>query len=291
STRPSLLDQLLESERLMRETGRYAGLDRLSLREADPLAYEGLHTKLRSMVVSARELARRISASPGVRQVGESIVALYTPEGDAIALSTGIMVHVHTASRFIKWMIANGYEDSPGIRPGDIFANNDPFIGTVQAPDVIDVTPIFHEHELIGCVAARCHELEVGGITPGGDVALAQERFTEGMFVCAEKVGENDELRRDYLIRLERNLRMPIYWVLDEKAKVAACLEVRDQVKELVEQIGVDYYKQATKEFIEEGRRAQLARVRQLTVPGRYRGHTFFRHVTEGKQGVLPLGN
>ncbi|MDA3625192.1 hydantoinase B/oxoprolinase family protein [Saccharopolyspora sp. WRP15-2] len=287
----TLKDKLLDGERLFEETGCYSGVEKLELRDQDPMKYESLHIKLRSMVVSAREMARRISASPGVREVGESVVAIYTPEGDAIALSTGIMVHVHTASRFIKWMIQNDYEDSPKIRPGDIFANNDAFIGTVQAPDVIDVIPIFHEDELIGWVAAVCHELEVGGITPGGDVALSQERFTEGLMVCAEKVGENDELRRDYLIRLERNLRMPIYWVLDEKAKVAACLEVREQLLELVDQIGVDYYKQATKEFIEEGRRAQLARVRQLTVPGRYRGHTFFGHVTEGKQGVLPLGN
>lgn len=291
TTRTPLLDQLLESERSLRETGHYLGLEDLTLREDNPLTYESLHTKLRSMVVSARELARRISASPGVREVGESVVALYTPEGDAISLSTGIMVHVHTASRFIKWMIQNGYEEDPGIRPGDIFANNDAFIGTVQAPDVIDVMPIHHDGELIGWVAAVCHELEVGGITPGGDVALAQERYTEGLMVSAEKVGENDTLRRDYLIRLERNLRMPIYWVLDEKAKVAACLDVRDQVLALIDDVGVDYYRQATREFIEEGRRSQLARVRQLTVPGTYRGHTFFGHVTEGKQGVLPLGN
>ncbi len=291
TTATPLKDQLLASDRLFQETGHYAGLDKLDLRDEDPLKYESLHIKLRSMVVSAREMAKRISASPGVREVGESVVALYTPEGDAIALSTGIMVHVHTASRFIKWMIQNDYEKAPGIRPGDIFANNDAFIGTVQAPDVIDVIPIFYDDELIGWAAAVCHELEVGGITPGGDVALAQERYTEGLMVCAEKVGENDELRRDYLIRLERNLRMPIYWVLDEKAKVAACLEVRDQLLELIDQVGLDYYKRATKEFIEEGRRAQLARVRQLTVPGRYRGHTFFGHVTEGKQGVLPMGN
>lgn len=285
-----LKEQLLANDRKFQETGHYAGIDNLELRDQDPMKYESLHIKLRSMVVSAREMAKRISASPGVREVGESVVALYTPEGDAIALSTGIMVHVHTASRFIKWMIQNDYEGSPGIKPGDIFANNDAFIGTVQAPDVIDVIPIFHEGELIAWAAAVCHELEVGGITPGGDVALAQERYTEGLMVCAEKVGENDELRRDYLIRLERNLRMPIYWVLDEKAKVAACLEVREQVLELIEQVGVDYYKKATREFIEEGRRAQLARVQQLTVPGRYRGHTFFGYVTEGKRGILPMG-
>ncbi len=288
---PNLKERLEESDRLLAESGCYAGVTELALRQQDPLKYETLHIKLRSSCVAAREMARRISASPGVREVGEMVVALYTPEGDAVALSNGIMVHVHTTSRFIKWMIRKDYEDDPGIRDGDIFANNDAFIGTVQCPDVMDVIPIFHDGEMVGWVGAVCHELEVGGITPGGDVALAQERYTEGLFVTAEKVGQNDDLRRDYLIRLERNLRMPIYWILDEKAKVAACIEIREQIKELIDHLGLDYYKQACKEFIEEGRRAQLARTRQLTVPGVYRGHTFYGHVTRGKPGFQLLGD
>ncbi|BCH06004.1 5-oxoprolinase [Mesorhizobium sp. 131-3-5] len=284
-------ERLIESERLMEETGCYDGITELQLRNQDPLKFETLHTKLRAYCVSAREMARRISASPGVREVGEMVVAIYTPEGDAIALSNGIMVHVHTMSRFIKWMIRNGYEENPCIRDGDIFANNDAFIGTVQVPDVMDVVPIFHSGKLVGWAGAVCHELEAGGITPGGDVALAQERFTEGLFVCAEKVGENDEIRRDYVIRCERNLRMPIYWVLDEKAKVASCIDMRESVKALIDEIGLDYWMQVSKEFIEEGRRAQLARTRQLTVPGIYRGHTFYGHVTAGKPGYQPLGD
>ena len=106
----SLRDRLLESEQLMKQTGCYDGVTELKLRQQDPLKFETLHTKLRSFCVSAREMARRISASPGVREVGEMVVAIYTPEGDAVALSNGIMVHVHTMSRFIKWMIRNGYE-------------------------------------------------------------------------------------------------------------------------------------------------------------------------------------
>src|SRR5699024_4484396 len=287
----TLKDQLLESDDLLKKTGHYAGITELEYRAEDPLRYESLHTKLRSIAVEAREMARRISASPGVREVGEMVVALYTPEGDAISLSTGIMVHVHTMSRFIKWMIQNGYEEDPGIRPGDIFANNDAFIGTVHVPDVIDVTPIYYEGELIGWAGAVAHELEVGGITPGGDVYLAQERFTEGLIVSAEKVGEKDKLRRDYLNRLERNLRMPIYWMLDQKAKVASCIEMREKVIELIDEFGLDYYKRATREFIEEGRRSQLSQVQDLMVPGRYRGHTSYGHITEGKPGILPLGD
>ncbi|RVO65251.1 hydantoinase B/oxoprolinase family protein [Sinorhizobium meliloti] len=290
-TANSLQRRLLESERLMEETGCYDGITELRLRRPDPLKFETLHTKLRAYCVSAREMARRISASPGVREVGEMVVAIYTPEGDAIALSNGIMVHVHTMSRFIKWMIRNGYEQNPCIRDGDIFANNDAFIGTVQVPDVMDVVPIFHKGTLVGWAGAVCHELEAGGITPGGDVCLAQERFTEGLFVCAEKIGENDEIRRDYVIRCERNLRMPIYWVLDEKAKVAACIDMRESVKQLIDEVGLEYWQRLSKEFIEEGRRAQLARTRQLTVPGIYRGHTFYGHVTEGKPGFQPLAD
>src|ERR687895_784793 len=170
------------------------------MKEADPLRYERLFSRLHSTVVAAREGARRIAASPGVREVGEMVVTLYTPEGDAVTLSTGILVHVHTTSRFIKWMIRHDYEDDPGINPGD-------------------------------------------------DVALAQERFSEGMFVCAEKVGTNDDLRRDYVIRCERNLREPIYWIMDEKAKVSSCLEVRDRVLELIGEIGADVYLKVVREF------------------------------------------
>ena len=75
----------------------------------------------------------------------------------------------------------------------------------------------------------------------------------------------NDEIRRDYVIRCERNLRMPIYWVLDEKAKVASCIEMRESVKATIREVGIDYWRRVKKEFIEEGRRGQLAR----TIRGR----------------------
>ena len=83
------------------------------------------------------------------------------------------------------------------------------------------------------------------------------------------------------MIRCERNLRMPIYWVLDEKVKVVSCIGIRANVRSIIKDVGIDYWRRVTKEFIEEGRRGQLARTRQLTVPGIYRGHTFYGYVTE----------
>ena len=60
----------------------------------------------------------RLADRPQYRRVRFS---LYTPEGDSICLSTGIIVHVHTMSEAIKYMIRQNYEEEPCIRPGDIF--------------------------------------------------------------------------------------------------------------------------------------------------------------------------
>ena len=88
------------------------------MKESDPLHFEKLFSRVRGGMVTARETALNISASPIVRELGEICFALYTPEGDNVALSTGIIVHVHTMSEAIKFMVRNGWEDNPGITPG-----------------------------------------------------------------------------------------------------------------------------------------------------------------------------
>jgi N-methylhydantoinase B/oxoprolinase/acetone carboxylase alpha subunit len=285
----TLLDALVRNRELFEQTGHYHGITELTLKSEDFLRYESAHARLRSAVVNAREMAKKISASPGVREVGESVVALYTPEGDSIALSTGIMVHVHTLSRFIQWMIEHDYESDPKIQPGDVFANNDPFVSDVHPPDLMNVAPIFYGDELIAWVGTVAHEMEIGGVTGGANQSTTAERFGQGLTVSAEKVAVNDILRRDFLIRAEMNLRMPVYYILDEKAMVASCVEVREKVLELVAEHGIDYYKRAVREIVEEGRRAHLGRMRQITVPGRYRAAAFAGHVFDDKAGASPL--
>ncbi|UCH21211.1 MAG: hydantoinase B/oxoprolinase family protein, partial [Deltaproteobacteria bacterium] len=132
----TLKAMLQESEDLFKETGRYGGIQELKIKASDPILYEKIFSKMRGGLVNARETAMNVSASPIVKEIGELCFALYTPEGDSIALSTGIIVHVHTMSDAIKYMIRNEFEENPGIAPGDIYINNDPFVGDVHNGDV-----------------------------------------------------------------------------------------------------------------------------------------------------------
>jgi acetone carboxylase alpha subunit len=285
----TLLEQLELSERLFAETGRYQGLTQLVNLEKDPLKFESFHSRLLSTIISTRETMKYIAASPAVRDFEEFVIGLYTPEGDAIALSTGIMVHVHTLSEFIKFVIKNRYEENPGIRPGDIFENNEVWAGGVHTPDVMTLIPVFHDDELIAWVGAVSHELEAGTYEGPGMSVLTPDRYGEGLHISAEKVGENDHFRHDYMLRLRMNLRNANWWILDDKAKLSGCIMVREALKEIIETFGVDYYKAATHELIEEGRREFLKRVRTTMVPGTYRGLTMPVHKRSHVPFVHPL--
>jgi acetone carboxylase alpha subunit len=283
---------LAESDVLWQESGYYNGIRELTLKERDPLRYELFHSRLLSTVIAAREVAKQISSSVMTREEGELSFALYTPEGDSVVFSTGIMVHIGVMGNFIKWMIRNDWQDDPGIAEGDHFANNDVLISAVHVPDVYFATPIFHEGEIVGWSAGVTHVLEVGSVTPGGGMTpLAVERQLEGIHICAEKVALNDRLRRDYELKIRRNTRMPSFWLLDDRARITGNVFIREEVKKIIGEFGLDYYTAAIRELIEEGRRVHLARVKGMLVPGRYRNPSFFPSLLKGRPGVLPQAN
>ena len=272
----TLKEMLETSEKLLEEKKSYYGLERLSLKEQDPFRYEKSFASLRGALVSARETALHVAASPIVKEIGELCFALYTPEGDSIVVSTGILVHVHTMSEAIKFMIRQDYEEDPGINLGDIFLNNDPDCGNVHTTDVQTIIPIYWGEELIGWAGGVTHQIDSGGITPGHDLVPAIQRFDDGVYYTCRKIGSNDKIGKDHLISARRAVRTPMYWELDEKCRLAGDLMIRDAVLEFIGQEGIDYYKKFIREAIEEGRRVLIERVKERLIPGRYRAASFF---------------
>jgi N-methylhydantoinase B/acetone carboxylase alpha subunit len=281
------LKEMLESAKAeYKETGHCYGIEELGLKSESPIKYEKIFSRLRGGLVNARETALNISASPIVKEIGELCFVLFTPPGDSVVLSTGIIVHVHTTSDAIKWMIHHEYEENPGIEPGDIFCNNDPHIGDVHNTDVQTIVPIFWEGELVAWAAGITHEVDIGAATPGGDPVGPTSRFDDGFDIPAQKIGSNDTLHQDYVERAEMGVRTPELWKLDERCRLAGCHMIRDAVHSLIEEEGVDTYKQFIQEVIEDGRRDFKTRLEELTVPGEYEAPTFTDLPLEDEQGL-----
>ncbi|MEM3356236.1 MAG: hydantoinase B/oxoprolinase family protein [Candidatus Bathyarchaeia archaeon] len=270
----TLKELLEENRRLFKETGNYCGVKDLKLRNEDPVKFERFTSRLLSLLIGARESVRYIASSPGTREVGELVFALYTPEGDGVLFSTGIMAHVNTMSQFIKWMIENDFEEDPGIVEGRYFEANDWWIGGLHPVDILQVTPIFYKDELIGWSGCVIHELEAGAYEPAG-CPEAPTRFVEGIHLVGDIVAENDKLKKEYVKKMELNVRMPELFIMDAKVRLAGNYMIREGIKKIIEEYGVNYYMAAVRELVESARRAFLEKVKLLLIPGKYKSAVF----------------
>lgn len=257
------------------ETGHYNGLERLELRESDPIRYEKMFSRLRGGLVHARETAKKIAASPIVEQEGELCFTLYNAAGDCVLTSTGIIIHVGTMGAAIKYMIENNWEANPGINPGDMFTNNDCAIGNVHPCDIATIVPIFSHGKLVGWVGGVTHVIDTGAVTPGSMSTGQTQRFGDGYMITCRKTGINDTPLRDWLHESQRAVRTPKYWILDERTRIAGCHMIRDLVTEVIADEGLDAFEKFGSEVIEEGRRGLQTRIKAMTLPGIYRKVAF----------------
>ncbi|MGX0905066.1 acetone carboxylase alpha subunit [Roseovarius sp. MBR-79] len=254
-----------------KQTGHYAGLTERTLHKESPILYNKLFSRLRAGVVDARETAKKIAASPIVEQEGELCFTLYNAAGDAILTSTGIIIHVGTMGAAIKYMIENDWEGNPGINDKDIFCNNDSLIGNVHPCDIHTIVPIFHEGSLIGWVGGVTHVIDTGSVGPGSMSTGQIQRFGDGYSITCRKIGENDELKRDWLHESQRAVRTTRYWMLDERTRVAGCHMIRKLVEEVIAEEGIDAYWKFAYESVEHGRVGLQNRIKAMTIPGVYR--------------------
>ncbi len=267
----TLKEMLAENKRSYEETGCYAGITDLHILKEDPIRAELFHSRIMSSLISGRETCRLISGSPFVGEVAELCIGLYTPEGDNIIQSTGIQVHIRLMGDNITWMIENDYEEKVGINDGDLFLANDPVIAGIHAADLYDILPVFWEGELVAWICTVIMEMDIGAVSPGCMPTTSVERGTDGLKFCCEKIGTNDQIRYDFEIKIENSLDLADLFLLDRKGAVAANIRVREDMKNLIREFGIDYFKQASRELIEDERLSQIIRIKQRTVPGRYR--------------------
>jgi acetone carboxylase alpha subunit len=282
----TLREQFEALEEKTEATGHYAGFEKLELKQDNPIQYEQMFSQLRGDLVTARETSKEVAATPIVEQEGELCYGLFTPEGDSIAVSTGIIVHIHTMSEAIKFMINHDYEESPGIEPGDIFVNNDTHVGDVHACDIMTLIPVFHDGEIVAWAGGVNHVIDTGAIGPGSMNVSQASRFGDGAMYTARKIGENLELYNSWKKDYPDNTRTPDFLKLDERTRMTGCLMIRDAVNEMIDDYGIDQFKQLSREAVEDGRRGFENRIQKTMLPGTYRGVSFVDALYEGQNNL-----
>ena len=218
----------------------------------DPVKYELLYNKLANILEEGKENLRYLSGLTITREAGEVVMGYYLPDGEAALIATGIMIHIMNVTGCIQYMIQDNYAEDIGIYEGDMFLNNDPYIGGQHTPDLALMAPVFYKGEHLGYIAAIAHTTEMGAIDPGSMSSRSTESYHEGLHIPPIKLIERGKLRRDFYQLWLRAVRDPRTVELDTRAKIAGIMTVQRRLAELIDEMDVDFFKRATRQWVKD---------------------------------------
>ena len=188
----------------------------------------------------------------------------------------------------VKWILENR-SDNPGIRDGDMYLANDPWVGAAHQMDVMLIAPVFHEGELFCWVTNCLHQYDIGGITPGSFCPSAESAFDEGILIPPVRIVENDVVRKDIEDLYLRSSRKPEMVALDFRAQLAGNVTAKKRVHALIDRYGARTVKGVMRRVVDNAEQAFLRKLETLP-DGIWRDRTYVEACRPGDRRTHRVG-
>ena len=178
----------------------------------------------------------RTSFSTIVREAYDLTAVVTDAEGHLLAqgrwsappfIGTAPLTMAHTMAKF----------PPESLKPGDVLATNDPWMGTGHMYDITVMRPVFRGETLVGYTMSITHLPDIGG---AGFGTTATEIYHEGLRLPLCKLVREGQVDEFLLELIAANVRVPEQVIGDVMANVA-CNEVGGrQVLEFMEEYNLD---------------------------------------------------
>lgn len=234
----------------------------------DPVTFDIIQNALEAIADEMFVAQRKASMSAIIYEVLDLSSSILAPNGDIAAAGAGIPAFIGVLDKAVKGILKKYPLDQ--VRPGDMFASNDPYYGGVtHLNDMVLTSPIFDGDRLVGWVANIAHWNDVGGNVPGSMSSEATEIFQEGVRIPAVKIFEEGRPNQAVFDILYVNTRLPDFLKGDLWAGIAGLRIGERRVLELTRKYGVETYLAAVADYMDLGERRALAALKALP-PGVY---------------------
>ncbi len=253
----------------------------------DPVTYEVIRHKLWNINEEHGATIQRISGSPVAVYALDLNPSILTEDAEFVYFGPYMQYMSGVADTQVKWILENRSEN-PGIRDGDMFLANDPWVGAAHQMDVMLICPIFWEGELFAWTTNCLHQYDLGGTTPGSFCPSAASAFEEGILIPPIKIVENNEIRRDIEALYLRSSRKPEMVALDFRAQLAGCMAAKERILHLVRRYGAATVKGVMRRVLSNGESAFLEKLRRLP-DGTWRDRTYVECAGPGDRNVYEV--
>ena len=225
----------------------------------DAFTFDIIQNGLEAVADEMFSVQRKTSMSAVIYEVLDLGTGICDANGEIAASGAGIPAFIGVLDKAVKRIIEKYPLDT--LRPGDLFASNDPYYGGVtHLNDMVLAMPVFADGRLVAWVANIAHWNDVGGVVPGSMSSDATEIFQEGIRIPAIRLIDAGVPNQSVFDILYTNTRLPDFLRGDLWAGIAGARIGEKRILEMVGKYGVDTFLAAVDDFIDFGeRRARAA--------------------------------
>ncbi|HEY9180237.1 MAG TPA: hydantoinase B/oxoprolinase family protein, partial [Candidatus Baltobacteraceae bacterium] len=230
----------------------------------DPIVSEIIKS---SLIYASEEMGiavRNSAYSPNIKERLDHSCALFDRDGRLIAQAEHIPVHLGSLPWGLRASLQVVNARYGGVREGEMWVVNDPYVSGTHLNDVTVIRPIFFRGDLVGFAANKAHHTDVGGMAPGSMSADAPDLFAEGLVVPPMRLVENDRVADATVELFRANSRTPDARSGDLRAQTAGNLTGERRLLELYERYGAQTVDAAVNRLLDESEVRMRAAIAQL---------------------------
>ena len=218
----------------------------------DPITLEIIQNSLQAAADEMFAAMKKTAMSSIIYEVLDMGTGILDADGEIACSGAGIPAFIGVLDKAVKVIARKTPRGS--IRPGDVFATNDPYFGGVtHLNDIVVAMPVFAEGRVIAWTANIAHNSDVGGMAPGSLSGEATEIYQEGLRLPAIKIIDQGEPIAPVFEILKANSRMPDVLEGDVWAAIASVRVGARRLTEIAVKYGVATFERAMSAFMDYG--------------------------------------
>jgi N-methylhydantoinase B len=214
-------------------------------------------SRLIAVVEEQAQTMIRTAFSTSVREAGDLSAGVFDRHGRMLAQAvTGTPGHVNSMANGVKYFL--DVFPLAGMKPGDHYITNDPWLTSGHLHDITVVTPSFYRGEAVGLFANTIHVVDIGGLGMGPD---GRQVFEEGLAIPIMQLAREGRMNEDLLRLVRANVREP----LQVEGDIYACAACNDEgsrrLIEMMEEFEIANLDRLGDQIIDASRAATLDRI------------------------------
>lgn len=267
--------------------GDHVGLHGAALDHVDPIDFEVLRHAMWNVNEEHSAAIITVSPSPIAAIVHDLNCALLTEEAEYVYFAPYLQHLNAAADSAIKWTCEHRAAEM-GIRDGDVFITDDPWIGSNHQQDICMYSPVMVDGRIFAWVTNSLHHYDLGGTTPGSFCPDARSVFVEPTPFPPMKLVDAGQMRADVAHSISRRSRMPQMVSLDLRSQLAGINVARSRMEGLVAAYGAETVKAVMRKIICDGETAFVEKLR-LIPDGTWSERVYQECAFVGDTGVYPV--